>query len=429
MADQTTKKRYAIVGASHRASRLFLGPILNGYSDVAECVAIVDIDAGRMRLMNDEFGSDIPTWSAEKSDEMLEACGPDTVIVASTDATHHTYIIAALKRGLDVISEKPLTIDAENCRAILAAEAESKGRVTVTFNYRYSPLATAVREMIAGGSVGRVVSVDLSWCLDTYHGSSYFMRWNRRRSESGGLNVHKATHHFDLVQWWTGQKPVEVSAFGGRHFYGPEGPRNPRQVDGRHCPTCDDRDGCEYYTRWHTDDGNDAELDEHVGGLQTLSHYTDYSARQCIYDSEVDIEDTFAAIVRYDGGAILNYSLNASTPYEGFRVAINGLDGRIETSTVHAANRAPHPEPPDEPIVYMPMFGGYEEIRPPESEGGHGGSDPLMLAELLRGPDPAARVARQADLTDGVLSVLVGVAVHRSMTEGRPIRIEELLRG
>ena len=68
--------------------------------------------------------------------------------------------------------------------------------------------------MVWEGRLGRITSVDLNWYLDTYHGSSYFKRWNRRREMSGGLSIHKSTHHFDLVNWWIGQKPVEAFAYG-----------------------------------------------------------------------------------------------------------------------------------------------------------------------------------------------------------------------
>ena len=49
------------------------------------------------------------------------------------------------------------------------------------------------------GLVGRPLLVDFSWVLDTSHGADYFRRWHREKQNSGGLLVHKSTHHFDLV--------------------------------------------------------------------------------------------------------------------------------------------------------------------------------------------------------------------------------------
>ena len=431
MTGRQEKKRYAIVGASHRTMKMFMGPLLQTYCDVGELVALVDIDLERIATLNRMFEAEVPAYAADDFDRMIAEQRPDVAIVASMDATHHIYIVRALEHGLDVISEKPLTTDEAKCCAILAAEKESKGQVVVTFNYRYSPKATRIRELILEGVVGKVVNVDLNWYLDTYHGSSYFMRWNRRRECSGGLNVHKATHHFDLVRWWIDQKPVEVFAYGARNYYGPDGPRNPSRKDGRHCPTCPERAQCDYYMRWHRDEWRGAPsgvaLDEHVSGLQELDHYEAYDARRCIFDSEVNIEDTYSAVVKYDGGATLTYSLNASAPFEGFRLGINGLDGRLETESIGGGVRSPLPRREPQPIRWFPLFGGCHEIHPPKGVGGHGGGDPLLLDDLFRGPDPHTEVQRQAPLMDGVLSVLTGVAVHRSLNEHRPVTIAELL--
>jgi predicted dehydrogenase len=63
------------------------------------------------------------------------------------------------------------------------------------------PLASKVRELMMQGIVGRPLSVSFSWMLDTSHGADYFRRWHREKDKSGGLLVHKATHHFDIINW------------------------------------------------------------------------------------------------------------------------------------------------------------------------------------------------------------------------------------
>lgn len=426
------KKRYALVGMSHRALRLFVDALMDQYRSAAEMVAYVDISQERMDMMNKAKDSSIPTFLAADYEKMLDTIKPDIVIVASVDSTHHTYVIPALARDMDVWCEKPLTTDAEKVRAILMAEKKSKGRVTVTFNYRYTPHSTKVKELLMENRVGKVVNMDLHYYLDTYHGSSYFMRWNRKRDCSGGLCTHKCSHHFDLIQWWLGQKPVEVFAYGGRAYYGAEGPRNPARKDGRFCPTCDDRRNCAYYMRWHRDEwrggvskGHD---DDHVSGVQGLSHYASMEARRCIYDSEIDIEDYYSAVVKYDGGAVLNYSLNASLPYEGYRAGINGLNGRLETMNLEFRESfQPPPGLNNRAITVMELFGATTTVQPITLKGNHSGADPLMRDELLVGADPGDNLGRKAPLTDGALAVLVGIAMRESIASGKPVRIADLL--
>ncbi len=185
-------KRYAVVGMSHRALKLCLEPVLKTYKDVAQVVAFLDLSPQRMAMMNQTLGLSIPTFTPDQFDQMVEQTKPDVVVVTSMDSTHEFYVVKALEHDLDVYCEKPLATTAESCRRILAAEKKSKGRVTVTFNYRYAPTASKVRELVQDGAVGKVVSVEMNYFVDTYHGSSYFMRWNRVRANSGGLSIHKA---------------------------------------------------------------------------------------------------------------------------------------------------------------------------------------------------------------------------------------------
>ena len=116
--------------------------------------------------------------------------------------------------------EKPLTTTRDGTRQIADAMTESGHSVVVTFNYRYSPRNSALRQLIADGEIGTVTSVHFEWVLDTPHGADYFRRWHREKENSGGLLVHKASHHFDLVNWWIADVRTRVFASGGLCFYG-----------------------------------------------------------------------------------------------------------------------------------------------------------------------------------------------------------------
>ena len=91
----------------------------------------------------------------------------------------------------------------------------------VTFNYRYAAAGTQLKDLLMSGVIGEVRSVDFHWLLNTSHGADYFRRWHRQKANSGGLQVHKATHHFDLINWWLSSVPEQVYALGGRNFYTP----------------------------------------------------------------------------------------------------------------------------------------------------------------------------------------------------------------
>lgn len=426
------KRRYAICGVSGRALGMFAKPITTTFSQSCEIVGVLDRDAKRFELFETRFPdhTNVKKYGETEFDRMVEETKPDVIIVAGRDDSHAKYIIAALRRDLDVITEKPMVTTGEDCRRVLDAELASKGKVTVTFNYRYAPIHTKIKELIMEGKIGRVTSIDLNWYLDTYHGSSYFKRWNRLRELSGGLSIHKCTHHFDLVNWWIDQKPVEVFAYGALNYYGPEGELNPSKEDGRHCETCKYTEDCAYYSRWNSRKEKIQVPDDHLGSLVGEGKtypYTNYRPDQCIFDSEINIEDTYSATVKYNGGALLSYSVNFSLPYEGYRLAINGTKGRLETVEYHAQSRIPFPTP-KQTIDYFPLFGSKETIHVVHREGGHGGGDPLLLEDLFIGEDRRRPYKILSGAIDGAYSVSTGEAVWKSVKEHRPITIDEVLK-
>src|SRR5688572_5435605 len=206
---------------------MYISALTSTYRDAAELVALCDLSQTRMDWYNAQLQKHAglaprPTYPADLFDRMIAETKPDVVIVATIDRTHHQYIIRAMELGCDVITEKPMTTDQDKMRAIFDTIERTGRSLRVTFNYRYSPAYTRFRQIIMDGDIGRPLAVDFAWLLDTSHGADYFRRWHREKENSGGLMVHKATHHFDLVNWWIDSYPHSVMAMGDLLFYGRE---------------------------------------------------------------------------------------------------------------------------------------------------------------------------------------------------------------
>ncbi len=408
---------------------MFIEPMLKKFSDNCQLVGLLDVDKKRFAICKEQLPEiiNVPEFADSEFDRMISETKPDVILVASRDETHVKYIVKALEHDLDVVTEKPMATTAADCRRIMDAEENSKGEVTVTFNYRYGPHHTKIKEMILEGKLGRVTSVDLNWYIDTYHGSSYFQRWNRDRKLSGGLSIHKSSHHFDLINWWLDQKPSEVFAFGALNYYGSESIYNPEQEDSRNCESCIVKRNCSYYSRWNSRSNTMKVQDDHIDSdIKQHSGYTNYRPDQCIFDSEIAIEDTYTATIKYDQGALLSYSINFSLPYEGYRLAINGTKGRLETMEYHAPSRVPFPIPV-QTIDYFPLFGSKEIIHVVEREGGHGGGDPVIQEDIFLGEDPLRPYKILSGSKDGAYAVTTGEAVWKSVKEKQSIRVEDLL--
>ena len=435
--------RYAVVGTGHR-SQMYIDAIQGDHADVSELVAWSDVNEGRMEfyernIIEKDPQAAIPVrYSPDQLEYMIANEKVDRVIITSPDFTHAEMIIRSLEAGAHVIVEKPLTIDADGCRRITEAVERTGRTVVVTFNYRYSPRNTALKEVIASGTIGTVTSVHFEWVLDTVHGADYFRRWHRNKANSGGLLIHKSSHHFDLVNWWINDSPKKVYASGGLRFYGAANAEQ-RGLGARHPRGTYDADV-------HDPFALDLREDPRLKALYLDNEGLDgYIRDQDVFTEGITIEDNLALVADYDNGSSLTYSLNAHSPWEGYRVAVNGTQGRAELEVVERGavitdetghvvlDPSATPEgllgdairPQGERLIVQRHWGPAGEVEIPMGEGAHGGGDAKLLRDLFHGPDDDP-LGRPAGYLDGVRSVAVGIAGNESLKTGLPVMIAEL---
>lgn len=411
---------------------MFSEALVTTFRDTCELVALCDINQTRMRYNNKllcEMGAPapVPTYAASDFDQMIAEQKPDVVIVTTIDRTHDRYIIRAMELGCDAITEKPLTIDLPRCRAILDTVERTGRDLKVAFNYRYAPVRSKVKELLMSGAIGEVKSVHFEWLLDTTHGADYFRRWHRDKRNSGGLMVHKATHHFDLVNWWLDSTPETVFAMGDLSFYGRA------NAEARGVTSFYDR-GTGLPEEKKCPFALDLNSTENLKGLYGDAEHEDgYRRDQSVFGDGINIEDIMNVLVRYRSGAQMSYSLHAFAPWEGYRIAFNGTKGRIELnhqerSYINAGSGsmqegATH----SEQLMLMPLFEKPQIIEIPVAQGGHGGGD-LPLLEALFGTPPADPLQRSANHIDGARSILTGIAANRAIATGQPVQVDSLLK-
>jgi predicted dehydrogenase len=434
----TAKRRYVVVGTGHRV-QMYFGAMAGPHRDDAELVGMLDPNPGRLAVHASwltEAGLDVGSVLTGHPDELervIAETRADRVIITSPDFTHADLIVRSLDAGADVVVEKPLTIDPESTRRIAEAVGRTGGQVVVTHNYRYSPRNSGLKELIKNGSIGTPLSVTFEWVLDTAHGADYFRRWHRDKSKSGGLLIHKASHHFDLINWLLRDAPVRVYARGGLRFYGAE------NAEARGVPTRPDRgthDGP--HSPWEMDLRKDPRLKALY--LDNES-YDGYRRDQDVFGPGITTEDNLAVIVDYESGATLSYALNAHSPWEGYRIYVNGTEGRAELEVIERAAVLTDAEgnvvvdPSAQPessvrtggqrLTLQRHWEAAQDVKIEEGEGGHGGGDALLLADVFRGAGEDW-LERPSTWVDGVRSVAVGMAGNESLRTGLPVAVADL---
>ena len=425
---KTSKLKVALVGTGIRGTTFWGKRLVDEYGEILEFVGLSDINSSRLKYAKNYIGADCPLFA--DFEEMVNMTKPDLIIVTTKDSTHHQYIIKGLEMGCDVLTEKPLTTDETKCQAIIDAEKKSNKKLIVGFNYRWSPYATKIKELLANKTIGDLVSVDFHWYLNTYHGASYFRRWHGEIESSGSLWVHKSTHHFDLLNWWINSEPNQVFAYGDLEYYGKNGPQR-----GTNCRSCDHKTTCEFYWDITKDESSKKLYADH-------EHEDGYIRDNCLFRENIDIYDKMSAQVKYADNTVLNYSLTTYSPFEGWRVAFNGTKGRIEASQdipyhsitsvdeaeKHVLEMAQNnkEELNHESIIVHKLWEKHEVINVPMEKSGHGGGDKRLHDKIFVNPETTDPYGRTAGIRDGAMSILIGIGARRSIESGKAINIGDL---
>lgn len=438
MIDTTSAIRYAIVGTGGR-SVIYSHALASGRYPGHTLSAFCDSNPGRMEFYNRELhhtfsAPPVPCYRPEDFLRMLSEQRISRVIICTPDNTHHDYIVRALEAGCDAVVEKPITIDLEKCKKIHKAIAATGRKVIVTFNCRYMPKTSRIREVLASGAIGKILSVHFEWLLDVRHGADYFRRWHRDIEKSGGLMLHKSSHHFDLVNWWLDSRPTTVFGMGDLRFYG--------RANGR---------ANDLYRDYDRATGNPQAAndpfalvmkpgDRNWDLYRSNEHHDGYLRDQNVFGDGISIHDDMSVLVRYANNATMTYHLTAYSPWEGWRLMVNGSKGRLEAVQEENAYLEQGNDPRLEQLgasipvqegavkhlLIRPLWGKPYEVPVGDEAGSHGGGDHRMLDDLFlgAGEDP---LHRRADHQDGIWSIMTGIAANRSFSTGLPVSVDALL--
>lgn len=317
--------------------------------------------------------------SARITDDLgdLLSAGLDAVLVLTPDHAHAPVAIACLEAGIPTFCEKPLATTIEDADAILSAAARNRARLYVGHNMRHMPAMRAMKDIIDSGRIGDVKAV---WCRHFVgHGGDYYFKdWHADRRKSTGLLLQKGAHDIDVIHWLAGSYTRATAAMGALTVYG--------DVDDR-ADNSDKRMG-----DWF--DVGTWPAEEQTGLNETI-----------------DVEDISQVNMTLHNGTLASYEQCHFTPDYWRNYTVIGTRGRLENfgdgdgDEVGIWDRRHNASaPPDETVV---VSGG---------DGGHGGADPLLIAEFLRfardgGPTETSPVAARE-------AVAVGYQATASLREG-----------
>jgi len=233
----------AIVGAGERGVYVIGAQLAALYREAwLRVVGVYDLLPRRAQLGAEyltkvyaEGGTDCQVGVYESLDKVMADPAVQLVIVTTHTSQHLEPTVRALEAGKKVYLDKPISVTLSDALAIHAAEKKYKSPIIMGFTRRYETPWVELAKLLNAGTIGTLQMVLLRSVIPY---SRYLQRWHRQQDLSGGALNDKCSHHFDVLNWFTGSACDWITAMGGRSdVFAPEpdGPKRCRECD-RDCP-------------------------------------------------------------------------------------------------------------------------------------------------------------------------------------------------
>ena len=406
----------AILGVGARGANAY-GWQLNDAPDRFNIVSLCDIRPERLDIFGKKFNVPKEACFTDEN-EFFKEKRADLILITTLDNDHVRQCLKAFELGYDIMVEKPLTANKEECEALLAAQKKYGGKVLVCHVLRYAPLFLKAEEILSSGKIGKLVAINALERVAYAHQSHSYVRGNWRNNEiSAPMILAKCCHDLDLLQWYAKSKCKSVSSIGDLAYFRPE---NAPEGAAKRCLDCKYVDSCpysakdHYIDRWHRDGQPSNTWPLNVIVNEPVTEEKLYEALKngpygrCVYHCDNDVVDHQITEMTFENGVKASLLMTAFTQDGGRRIHFHGTLGEIileeqsDSITINLYEKHQQETYSTEAL----KEGGY----------GHGGGDIFIvrkLYEMLVGQSDVATT-----LEASVESHLMGICAEESRLKG-----------
>jgi predicted dehydrogenase len=408
-----------MVGAGNRGARVYGAYALDRPGDL-RFVAVVDPDEARRNSFAESHGIPLDCQFERWEDLVERPRLVNTAFNATLDRTHHASTLGLLEAGYDVLLEKPIATTLEDVLDVAQAAERHARLLQISHVLRYAPFFRTIYDLVRGGDLGDVVSIDWRENLVYWHYAHSFVRGNwSNAARTAPMLLTKCCHDLDLLVWMFGRTCERVASAGEQRYFtsnrvGPEVPA--RCLDG--CPHAED---CLYYApRLYLDRFAENPHNFTINAI-TLDHTRDGVLRaladgpygRCVFRCDNDVVDHQVALMEF-GKQAVSLTMQGTSHVEGRTVRIDGMRATL------LANEARN-----EIVVVEHRTGRRRQIDVPPAHGGHGGGDWGLIEAFVA----AVRGERDGLLTsarESVESHVIAFAAEQARVTHTTVGVAEV---
>ena len=390
-------------------------------SESARIIAVAEIKEDRRQRAMRELNLTADAIYNHADDLLAAGRLADACIIATQDRDHYDEAIKALNLGYDLLLEKPISPNADECVHIARLAQEKGCRVAVCHVLRYAPFFVALKNIIDSGELGRVIEIQHNENIGNFHMAHSFVRGNWRSSkEACPIILAKSCHDLDLLVWLTNSRCQSVASFGELTYFKEE---NAPEGSAARCLDCPVAQNCRYDARkcyldtvgsWPT---TALTVDQTEEGIMQALREGPYG--RCIYRCDNDVCDHQVSILRFENGVTATFNLSAFNNRVARTMKIMCEHGEIRASELAGCIE----------VIPFASTGVAETqartIYPARGGKGHGGGDEGIVRALLNmlahdGAEMSTNIAASIE------SHLMAEAAEISRREHRIVDLKEL---
>lgn len=390
--------RVAIVGVGGRGRGL--AQLLCQSPRPVEIAAIVDPVRDTLTAAGELLGVGREKQFADHRELLAKSRDLDGAIVATDVRSHYAIARDIIDAGVPLFLEKPITRTIEEAIELYRLVKGRNARIFVGFNLRYGPFYKRLKELVAGGAVGEVISIEWKEVLSpgAWGGGYCRASWYSREKDVGGWLLEKSCHDIDQINWLVDAPCERTASFGSRAYFLPRADLPQRCTD--NCPI--EKECCFSCFKLHPD------------GPTSVPHYLPPDRWDlCVYHSGSDLVDRQVAVLEYRNGVTAAFSL---LPVGNCGERVMRICG--STATLRGSDSA------SEIQIWPHGASVPTAANPPETDGEHGGADPeIMNAFLEYLADPSSSVAVPIEV--GLEAMLTAGGIETARRERRVVELGE----
>ncbi|WP_017257721.1 Gfo/Idh/MocA family protein [Pedobacter arcticus] len=346
----------------------------------------------------------------------------DAVIISTPDNMHYAPCMKALEMGYDVLLEKPIAPTEKECREILAL-AKKKGRiVAVCHVLRYAPYFVKMKELVAKGAIGDIISVQHFEPIEHTHMAHSFVRGNWHNSKkTTPIILAKSCHDLDIIKWVINKPAKKIVAMGDLKWFkkenAPEG-STARCTDGckveRECPYSAIK---EYYDKRKRLSVMDLPADKAMHAEAIMANLKTTNYGRCVYRMDNDQPDHYVTSIQFGDSVTASFSMEAFTSYHGRRTRIMGSMGDI----VGDMNELVINDfKTGKTLKFIPKAEDVEGYK----NSGHGGGDWLLARDFVQAVSQQNPNILTSTIDDSIESHIMGFMAEESRKTNKVMDIK-----